>query len=109
MNQLDSAMTPMNAAVVTCICILVVISCLCFLRRLGKHYPIYRHNKTGTEYAVMHIGKFENSTKDCIIYAAVDELKNSAGGVLPGPTIWVRDYNEFFDAGRFTYSRSAFI
>lgn len=48
---------------------------------------IYRHNKSGNLYLLIGIGKETNEAKKVVIYQALYEAT----------TIWVRDYNEFFE------------
>lgn len=48
----------------------------------------YRHRKTGHEYEVLHLGKFEWSLDPAVIYRRVDGE----------PDIWIRPLYEFTDA-----------
>lgn len=80
-------------AIIALICVAIErVELKWFPRARKRKYPLYRHVKSGREYAVLNYGKFESNGKRCVIYAPVDSLKN--------PEPWVRDYDEFFD-GRF--------
>lgn len=59
-----------------------------------QSYRVYRHLKTGGEYAVLAEGLQEATGRPCVIYTAVATV------LTPRP--WVRDYNEFYD-GRFEF------
>jgi len=60
--------------------------------------PVYRHVKTSGLYRVLLHGLFERDTVKCVVYKKLD-------GADAG-TVWVRDYNEFYD-GRFEYVKLA--
>jgi len=48
---------------------------------------IYRHNKSGNLYLLLQIGRETNEAKKVVIYQALYGTNS----------IWVRDYNEFFE------------
>ena len=48
---------------------------------------IYKHNKTGNLYLLLHIARETTEAKKVVIYQALYGINS----------IWVRDYNEFFE------------
>ena len=70
-------------------------------RHPRRDYPVWRHVKTDTEYAVISTGVLEATQETCVIYTRLNER----GSALGTGHVWVRGYNEFHD-GRFVSVRT---